>query len=99
MEVYSIDNLTDALDQRAKDVNNVIRKKEYLEEFRNLWKNDSYYGDYYDLYCKVRNDMGMEPRSISDFDYLFSVYNPRAVKFEDALSEWAELTVDAVYKN
>ena len=43
--------------------------------------------------------MGMEPRSISDFDYLFSVYNPRAVKFEDALSEWAELTVDAVYKN
>ena len=40
MEVYSIDNLTDALDQRAKDVNNVIRKKEYLEEFRNLWKND-----------------------------------------------------------
>ena len=75
MEVYGISELVGALAQRTRDVNRVIRKREYLEEFRNLWNADfSYYGDYYDLYRKVRKDLGLEPLNVKDFDFLFSVY-------------------------
>ena len=100
MEVYGISELVGALAQRTRDVNRVIRKREYLEEFRNLWNAEfSYYGDYYDLYCKVRRELGLEPHSIKDFDFLFSVYTVRAKEFKDALSEWAELVADWVCKH
>ena len=85
--------LIDGLNRRNKALWHAIRKRENLETFKNLWSRDASLYKFYDLYKKVRSDMGVEPKSFDHFDKQWQVYLVLAVKFKDALNEWAELLV------
>ena len=85
--------LISGLNKRNKALWHAIKKKENIERFKDLWSRDANLYKFYELYKKVREDMGVEPKSFDYYDKQWQIYLVLAVKFKDALNEWAELLV------
>lgn len=88
--IYSIDQLLNALERRNQALWRAIRKRDNLEWFHNLWKANAPYYDFVPLYNKIRQEIGLPTVTSNYFaDNILSRYNLLAPKFKDALQEWA----------
>ena len=89
-----INGLIYALNERNRVLWKTIRKRENYNWFKNLWNKDANLYEFYELYKKVRADMGGEPHDFDYFDNLWQHYNLLSSKITQALNEWVELLVN-----
>ena len=87
-----IEGLIKALNRRNEELWRAIRRRKNYQWFKNLWDSNAESKKFFELYCEVRKELGLEADEMH-FEKMWQYHSVLHESLKVSLSEWAELLV------